>query len=203
MGKQETAISKSIISTMASDDSFPTFSALAVSVHMLVVRAFYTVKFQTLSTAKANTIESKLSIWAVHALGAWAVSGTILCLHLAPSLAPSACDAGVLQSLCRWAAPLYTGSMVNLGAFEGLARWAGVALIEASALLLWATHAALGKSWSPIVAMKEDQELVTHGPFHWVRHPMVRCTLASESAPCAIAFVTLTAALTCHDSTPP
>ena len=39
------------------------------------------------------------------------------------------------------------------------------------ALLAWARH-RLGRSWSPTVAKKEGQQLVTSGPYRYVRHPM-------------------------------
>ncbi len=51
-------------------------------------------------------------------------------------------------------------------------RWAGVGLgIISDPLLLW-THPALGKNWSGALEIKEQQTLVTSGPYRWVRHPM-------------------------------
>ena len=51
-------------------------------------------------------------------------------------------------------------------------RWVGAALgIVTLPLLLW-THHALGKNWSGALEIKEQQTLITSGPYHWVRHPM-------------------------------
>ena len=51
-------------------------------------------------------------------------------------------------------------------------RWAGVGLgIISMPLLVW-THHALGRNWSGALEIKEQQTLVTSGPYRWVRHPM-------------------------------
>lgn len=39
------------------------------------------------------------------------------------------------------------------------------------AFALWA-RAVLGRNWSGTVTVKEDHELITHGPYAWVRHPI-------------------------------
>jgi protein-S-isoprenylcysteine O-methyltransferase len=39
------------------------------------------------------------------------------------------------------------------------------------AFLVWARR-TLGKNWSQTVAAKEDHELITSGPYRYVRHPM-------------------------------
>ena len=51
-------------------------------------------------------------------------------------------------------------------------RWVGVGLgAVGGPLLLW-THHSLGKNWSATVEIREEQTLVTGGPYRWVRHPM-------------------------------
>lgn len=51
-------------------------------------------------------------------------------------------------------------------------RWGGAALgAVGPPLFLW-THHALGKNWSIALVTKEEQTLVAHGPYRWVRHPM-------------------------------
>ena len=38
--------------------------------------------------------------------------------------------------------------------------------------LLWRSHADLGSAWSAVVEVLPGQELVTHGVYRWIRHPM-------------------------------
>lgn len=50
--------------------------------------------------------------------------------------------------------------------------FAGLALLLAGVYTaFWARH-TLGTNWSGRVTIKEDHELVTHGPYRWVRHPI-------------------------------
>jgi protein-S-isoprenylcysteine O-methyltransferase Ste14 len=50
--------------------------------------------------------------------------------------------------------------------------WVGVALFAGAAVLLWQTHQALGRSWTPTLGLREDHQLVTEGVFKYIRHPM-------------------------------
>jgi protein-S-isoprenylcysteine O-methyltransferase Ste14 len=51
-------------------------------------------------------------------------------------------------------------------------RWVGVGIAVAGfGLLQWA-HWALGKNWSDTPRLMQDQQLVTGGPYQWVRHPI-------------------------------
>jgi protein-S-isoprenylcysteine O-methyltransferase Ste14 len=51
-------------------------------------------------------------------------------------------------------------------------RWSGAVLGAASvSLFLW-THRTLGKNAAAELVIKEEQNLVTGGPYRWVRHPM-------------------------------
>ena len=43
--------------------------------------------------------------------------------------------------------------------------------LSGSALFAW-THLALGKNWSGVLEIAKDHELVTSGPYQFVRHPM-------------------------------
>lgn len=80
---------------------------------------------------------------ALQALGFVAVSGPV---HAAGGL-----------SMDGWAAP----------------RTLGVALCTAGAALLfqWAAR-TMGRNWSLVARVREDHQLVTTGPFAWVRHPI-------------------------------
>lgn len=42
----------------------------------------------------------------------------------------------------------------------------------------WARH-TLGRNWSGRVTIKEDHELITGGPYRWVRHPIYTGVLCS------------------------
>ncbi len=50
--------------------------------------------------------------------------------------------------------------------------WVGVALTAGGLLFaVWARR-HLGRNWSGTVTLKEDHELITSGPYTWVRHPI-------------------------------
>jgi protein-S-isoprenylcysteine O-methyltransferase Ste14 len=61
---------------------------------------------------------------------------------------------------------------VNFAPLGPVLSAVGVMLsVGGMALLVWARH-RLGRNWSPTVAQKEGQQLVTSGPYRYVRHPM-------------------------------
>jgi len=50
--------------------------------------------------------------------------------------------------------------------------WSGFAIVVLGlAFTVWA-RIVLGRNWSGIVTVKQDHELVTTGPYRWVRHPI-------------------------------
>ena len=50
--------------------------------------------------------------------------------------------------------------------------WLGAALTAAGLLFcVWARR-LLGRNWSGMVTLKEGHELITSGPYRWVRHPI-------------------------------
>lgn len=52
------------------------------------------------------------------------------------------------------------------------ARWLGAGIwLMSLALLMW-VHRALGRNFSGLLRTRADHELVTWGPYRWVRHPM-------------------------------
>lgn len=51
-------------------------------------------------------------------------------------------------------------------------RWLGVAGAVVCLILLVWVHQSLGENWSRLLQVWEEQTLVTHGPYQWVRHPM-------------------------------
>ena len=54
----------------------------------------------------------------------------------------------------------------DLGYFLGLS-----VAVSGAGVAFWARH-TLGRNWSGRVTIKEDHELVTDGPYCWVRHPI-------------------------------
>jgi protein-S-isoprenylcysteine O-methyltransferase Ste14 len=51
-------------------------------------------------------------------------------------------------------------------------RWAGVVFTASgTALLIW-THVTLGENFFGGMKLREEHELVTTGPYRWMRHPM-------------------------------
>jgi len=51
-------------------------------------------------------------------------------------------------------------------------RWLGAVLAVGSLPLLVWVHVALGRHWSTNLQFKESHNLITSGPYRWVRHPM-------------------------------
>jgi len=58
-----------------------------------------------------------------------------------------------------WPRTLLSGLLADAMALAGLA------------IMLWA-RVTIGRNWSGGVVLKEDHELVTSGPYHYVRHPI-------------------------------
>ncbi|MCI0520032.1 MAG: isoprenylcysteine carboxylmethyltransferase family protein [Chloroflexi bacterium] len=52
------------------------------------------------------------------------------------------------------------------------ARWLGAAAALVSVPLIWWVQWALGSNFSTTLHVRQEHTLVTHGPYHWVRHPM-------------------------------
>lgn len=81
--------------------------------------------------------------------------------------------------------------------------WAGVALVVLGlAFTVWA-RIHLGSNWSGTVTVKSGHELVTTGPYAWVRHPiytglllaLTGCTIARGDLRGLVALVIAVAAL--------
>ncbi len=56
--------------------------------------------------------------------------------------------------------------------FPSWLRWSGFGLGAAGLLLLWWCHHTLGANWQPDIAIRREHELVTRGPYAFIRHPM-------------------------------
>ncbi|MFN8382958.1 MAG: protein-S-isoprenylcysteine O-methyltransferase [Anaerolineales bacterium] len=52
------------------------------------------------------------------------------------------------------------------------AGWAGILLAIGAVIVFWRAHADLGLNWSPSLEIREKHELITHGIYKFIRHPM-------------------------------
>ncbi len=52
------------------------------------------------------------------------------------------------------------------------ASWCGVVLMMAALWLFWRSHVDLGQNWSQSLEIRKGHQLVTHGVYRSVRHPM-------------------------------
>jgi len=48
----------------------------------------------------------------------------------------------------------------------------GTAVFAMALILLWRSHADLGRNWSAILQIKQEHSLVTNGVYRHIRHPM-------------------------------
>jgi len=51
-------------------------------------------------------------------------------------------------------------------------RWLGVLLLAVGITLLGSAHYHLGRSFHSLVVSKDEHQLVTSGPYQWIRHPI-------------------------------
>ncbi len=65
--------------------------------------------------------------------------------------------------------PLLSFADYHLASFI---RWAGAAVMMASLWLFWRSHVDLGQNWSVSLELRENHQLVAHGVYRWIRHPM-------------------------------
>ena len=52
------------------------------------------------------------------------------------------------------------------------ARWIGTIGYGFGLILFWWVHKTLGKNWSPLLEIRKEHNLITTGPYKYVRHPM-------------------------------
>jgi protein-S-isoprenylcysteine O-methyltransferase Ste14 len=62
------------------------------------------------------------------------------------------------------------------------ARAAGLIVGGLGLLLLWRSHAALGRNFRPTLETAPDHELITHGPYNHIRHPLYAAFLLMLAA---------------------
>ena len=52
------------------------------------------------------------------------------------------------------------------------AGWTGMLLIILALIVFWRAHVDLKTNWSPSLEIREKHELITHGIYGYIRHPM-------------------------------
>jgi protein-S-isoprenylcysteine O-methyltransferase Ste14 len=52
------------------------------------------------------------------------------------------------------------------------ASWCGTVLMSGALWLFWRSHADLGENWSVTLEVRQGHQLITHGVYRLVRHPM-------------------------------
>jgi len=69
---------------------------------------------------------------------------------------------------------IFYPSLLNWASFvlPGWTRWLGVILSILSVCLIWWVQWALGVQFDTTMHIQADHQLISHGPYHWVRHPM-------------------------------
>jgi protein-S-isoprenylcysteine O-methyltransferase Ste14 len=65
--------------------------------------------------------------------------------------------------------PLLDFANYSLPAFV---PWCGTAVMLLALWLFWRSHADLGQNWSVTLEVRKGHELVTHGVYRSIRHPM-------------------------------
>jgi protein-S-isoprenylcysteine O-methyltransferase Ste14 len=148
-------------------------------------------------------MSSTILIWLIYAL--WlmlivylTVSAVSVKRDTQPHLTQSlGLTAAILAAFLLPHLPLF--SFVNFAPVNPVVGIIGVILCLAGMAILVSARQHLGRNWSQTVSAKKGHELVTSGPYRYVRHPMytggiVAC-LGSAIA-CGGAFVFLLAFLT-------
>lgn len=75
----------------------------------------------------------------------------------------------ILLPLLYLFTPLLAFADYRLPAFG---PWAGAVVMVAALWLFWRSHADLGQNWSVSLEIREGHQLVTHGVYRYIRHPM-------------------------------
>jgi protein-S-isoprenylcysteine O-methyltransferase Ste14 len=50
--------------------------------------------------------------------------------------------------------------------------WLGAVLFAGAIVLLWRSHAELGRNWTPTLGFRDEHTLITDGVYRYIRHPM-------------------------------
>jgi protein-S-isoprenylcysteine O-methyltransferase Ste14 len=65
-----------------------------------------------------------------------------------------------------------TFSFTYILAYPDWLRWLGAVFLAGGITLLGSAHYHLGRSFHSLVVSKDEHQLVTSGPYRWIRHPI-------------------------------
>ena len=81
----------------------------------------------------------------------------------------SAAGAGLAVPMLYLFSPWLDFANCDMPAWTG---WVGTIAFAAAILLLWRSHADLGRNWSATLKIRSEHTLVTNGVYRHIRHPM-------------------------------
>ncbi len=109
-----------------------------------LVRKVYTAKYRTLDTILDK--KTKLDL-------------VLLGLNGVAMLIPLVYVFSTILDFANYKLPVWLG-------------WIGSGLFAAAILLLWRSHADLGRNWTVTIGLRDEHTLITEGIFKYIRHPM-------------------------------
>ena len=109
-----------------------------------IVRKVYTAKYRTMDTVLDK--KTKLDL-------------VVLGLNGAAMLLPLIYVFSTLLDFANYKLPDWLG-------------WTGSGLFVVAILLLWRSHADLGRNWTVTIGLRDEHTLITEGIFKYIRHPM-------------------------------
>ncbi len=109
-----------------------------------LVRKLYTAKYRTLDTILDK--KTKLDL-------------VLLGLNGVAMLIPLVYVFSTILDFANYKLPVWLG-------------WIGSGLFAAAILLLWRSHADLGRKWTVTIGLRDEHTLITEGIFKYIRHPM-------------------------------
>lgn len=165
------------VGAMESSGLWTAPTALGCSFALLLAVRLYCSRGGELFALRGSeeVVESSLSRFLTLSTGGIAIFAT-LSYYQVYDLIPTEVYAWTLPELPRLLDQNVRPHLTYVDvAFPRPTQWVGVIIVNLASLLLWSVHSAMKNAWAPVITVKPNQELVSHGPFGIVRHPMYSC----------------------------